>query len=90
MQRPNSPLMKPHLSSPDQDFYLDLHQIPHTHKFHSTKTWLILFHLDPWIILWEINDIVEKHPISPHQHLMGSSKFHVNLSSSFCAVLQSN
>ena len=30
--RPNSRLMKPHLNSLEPNFYLDLHQMAHTHK----------------------------------------------------------
>ena len=40
--------MKPHLNQLETDSYVDLHQIAHTH-------------LDPWIILREITENVEKH-----------------------------
>ena len=29
--------MKPHLNSLDPDFYFDVHQIAHTHKYQSAK-----------------------------------------------------
>ena len=41
------------LNSLDPDFYLDLHQIAHTHRSQSpTHVW--------WNIVWEINENVEK------------------------------
>ena len=42
-----SPLMNPHLISLETDFYLDLHQIAHIHKYQSHK---------------QINDILKKGP----------------------------
>ena len=44
-------LMKPHLNSLDPDFYLDLHQIAHTHKYQCPKHAWFFFHQASWIIL---------------------------------------
>ena len=43
--------MKPHLNSPDPDYYFNLQQITHIHKYKSPEhVWF--FNEDPWIIPW--------------------------------------
>ena len=43
LSRPKSPLKKPHANSLHPDWNLDLHQIPHTHKYQSTSHALLFF-----------------------------------------------